>query len=360
MPGVALSESKNLWRRRRAYAIMAGFGAFAHACGSVINWQNDTVQRDFSLLGLLLCCWLVYLSLRGETSLRWVDLLALCLGLMWLTVDAGQDLLTSRVLSVYVLLDVAIVGVMAFNAFSVNRAILLMVPLYSCVAAIYLMTNSKETPVVIMIGVLIALVGFLSSFSRQISVEQARAEWLHQLAYQDPLTGVASRRVAEDELVKLMEHGAATQHEASPEIALVMFDVDHFKRVNDEAGHLEGDRMLQRVAQTLRAGVRSGDLVCRWGGEEFLVILYHIEPAQIWERVEEIRQKVAAMDGPIKVTLSAGGALLSEARDAREVLGLADQRLYAAKSGGRDRSVWGVVPASALTVFLPEDQLPRL
>lgn len=359
MLSVTTTEGGTMRRRRRAYAVMAAVGAFAHACGSAIHWNRDAVQRDFSVLGVLLCLWMVYLALRRGSSLRWVDMLALLIGLMWLTVDASQDLLASRSLSTYVLLDVAIVGVMTFNAFTVGTAIMVMVPLYTLVAALYLSTNGQETPMVIVIGLLIALVGFMSSFSRQLGVEQARAEWLHQLAYQDPLTGVSSRRVAEDELAKLMERGTDTQHVIPQETALVMFDVDHFKRVNDEAGHLEGDRTLQRVAQTLRAGVRADDLVCRWGGEEFLVILYEIDPLQIRGRVEEIRQKVAAMDGPIKVTLSAGGALLSEGRDARAVLGLADQRLYAAKSSGRDQSVWGSAPTRPPTLFRPEDQLPQ-
>lgn len=329
-------KMRQIWQ---GYFAMTVAGTLAHLVGALL-WWADPIQRNFSLLGMLICGVMLVFILRArhlkrpEKQFRIVDVLALGLGVMWLLVDSSQDLLSSGKLGIYSLLDFAIVSVISFNVFSHRVAALLTLLGYVLVSGIYMSTGEKDLPVILAIGVLVALVGFISLFSRQVIVEQARSEWLLHLAYQDPLTGVSSRRVAEDVLAKVL------RQPTSQETALVMLDIDHFKTINDRWGHLEGDRMLQQVAQVLRVGVRAGDVVCRWGGEEFLLILFDVDAQGLVQRVEALRQQIGLADPEINLTASAGGALLSEGKDAREVLALADQRLYAAKNAGRNQTVW--------------------
>ena len=125
-------------------------------------------------------------------------------------------------------------------------------------------------------------------------------------------------------------------------MGVIMADLDHFKRYNDAFGHAAGDRLLVALAECLRANVRAADIVCRYGGEEFLVILPETSLELLTQRAEELRRAVgghlsAIADAP-RVTMSLGVALYP--RHAQEAAGLvraADDALYRAKRSGRDR-----------------------
>jgi diguanylate cyclase (GGDEF)-like protein len=121
-------------------------------------------------------------------------------------------------------------------------------------------------------------------------------------------------------------------------------DLDHFKEVNDRFGHETGDRVLQTVAELLRAQCRATDLAVRYGGEEFLLAFAGTDTAAALPLAERIRQLIASqawsgLAPELDVTSSLGLADASEALDAPALLTLADRRLYAAKSGGRNRVV---------------------
>jgi diguanylate cyclase (GGDEF)-like protein len=122
-----------------------------------------------------------------------------------------------------------------------------------------------------------------------------------------------------------------------------MLDIDHFKRVNDTFGHAAGDEVLRAVATVLEQGARTGDLVARIGGEEFVVI--HVSPSgRPHELAERLRAEVAAIRLPgelasLRVTLSAGVAARSAGESFEHALGRADGACYAAKEWGRDRTV---------------------
>lgn len=136
---------------------------------------------------------------------------------------------------------------------------------------------------------------------------------------------------------------------AAPQAVLVL-DLDHFKDVNDRHGHLAGDRVLAAVADALRGEVRDRDLVGRFGGEEFVVLLTGYAgrtPAdlesvaeRLCERIRQLRVEVATPDGPLTIpgiTISVGGAARTPGSDLTSLLQIADTALYAAKRAGRDR-----------------------
>jgi diguanylate cyclase (GGDEF)-like protein len=153
----------------------------------------------------------------------------------------------------------------------------------------------------------------------------------------DPLTGLFNRTALEQRLAEM--EGETTNEEEGLSHALLLCDLDHFKRINDQLGHAAGDAVLQDVAYTMRAALRAGDLIYRIGGEEILVILPgsgREEAAEIAQRLRDAvreRRPVGVM-----VTMSVGVAVARPGPlDTDDLVGRADAALYAAKSSGRDR-----------------------
>jgi diguanylate cyclase (GGDEF)-like protein len=160
-----------------------------------------------------------------------------------------------------------------------------------------------------------------------------RAEDLMQLSLEDPLTGLANRRMMD----KLLEADARG-------FAVAMIDVDHFKRVNDGWSHATGDEVLKRLAVLMRGCCRASDTPIRCGGEEFAILLRHLNEEGTQLTAERIRHAIETFDWTsiapgLAVTVSIGIALASEAETIGEALALADRRLYAAKRAGRNRVV---------------------
>jgi diguanylate cyclase (GGDEF)-like protein len=123
-----------------------------------------------------------------------------------------------------------------------------------------------------------------------------------------------------------------------------MVDVDHFKRVNDQHGHVVGDRVLKMVARTLTASVRDGDTVVRWGGEEFLLLVTKADLSVLADLAERVRKLVEKAWVPLSggehlsVTVSVGGALVGPTEGSHEVVERADAMLFACKAAGRNCS----------------------
>jgi diguanylate cyclase (GGDEF)-like protein/PAS domain S-box-containing protein len=160
-------------------------------------------------------------------------------------------------------------------------------------------------------------------------------EELRTLATSDPLTGVSNRRT-------FMERFEAQFSAAKREgisLCCVMADIDHFKRVNDEHGHLVGDEVIRQVAEALAAEMRSTDAVCRYGGEEFCILLPAVSIDGAVRAAERARKKMQAPGFTrVPITVSFGVASISDgARGVSEMIDQADQALYASKQAGRNR-----------------------
>jgi diguanylate cyclase (GGDEF)-like protein len=169
-------------------------------------------------------------------------------------------------------------------------------------------------------------------------------EVLRHQSIQDPLTGLFNRRYLEESLDREVHRAARSQRNVS----VAMLDIDHFKQFNDTFGHQSGDMLLREVALVIKARVRSGDLACRYGGEEFALILCETDATGARACVEKIRESVKQLTvnfrgqslGP--VTISAGIASFPGHSDKpEELVHMADMALYRAKKEGRDRVVVG-------------------
>jgi two-component system cell cycle response regulator len=165
---------------------------------------------------------------------------------------------------------------------------------------------------------------------------------LQRLAALDPLTGVYNRRFG---LARLHEEFGRAVRINVP-LGILMFDLDHFKQVNDTYGHLIGDRVLARIAKIARSVLRDGDILMRYGGEEFLAILPAAAKEDAGQVAERFRRKVVEMqfvegEESLHITVSVGVAAYPEVgiNDEMELIRLADKALYTAKGSGRNRVV---------------------
>ena len=187
----------------------------------------------------------------------------------------------------------------------------------------------------IAIGVLAATGAALGIFA---AVRSRRNRHFAQLALCDDLTGVGNRRRLDRDLAIEASNGDTP-------VAVIMVDVDHFKRINDEHGHDAGDQVLRAVADVLRREVRVGDVVYRYGGEEFCVLLAQTNTTEAGQVAERIRFGVSrmalAVDQPL--TVSIGVALGKGAHVAQTML-RADEALFKSKDGGRDRVTLAAQP----------------
>jgi diguanylate cyclase (GGDEF)-like protein len=152
----------------------------------------------------------------------------------------------------------------------------------------------------------------------------------------DPLTGLFNRNALEQRLGEL--DGQASSEEEGLSHALLLCDLDHFKRINDQLGHAAGDAVLQDIAYTMRAALRAGDSIYRVGGEEILVVLPGADEDDALEIAERLRVAVRERRPVgVSVTVSIGVAVSGTgAVDTDDLVSRADLALYAAKAGGRD------------------------
>jgi len=190
---------------------------------------------------------------------------------------------------------------------------------------------------------------FAHSFADQISFALANLrlqETLRTHALRDVLTGLFNRRYLE----KTLAAELARASRAGRQIGVMLIDVDHFKRFNDTHGHAGGDALLEQLARVMQSAVGEADLVCRYGGEEFVVLLPDVEADVLRSRAESLVEAARRLQvhvegtdlGPI--TVSAGIALSNDSTtNAAALLAVADRSLYIAKASGRDR-VAGPVP----------------
>jgi diguanylate cyclase (GGDEF)-like protein len=166
-------------------------------------------------------------------------------------------------------------------------------------------------------------------------IEDVKA--LQHLAATDPLTGLANRRGGEKHIASEI---ARAKREKRP-LSAILLDIDRFKQVNDTFGHQAGDQLLRDVSSILRRTIRAYDVLVRWGGEEFLLVLPGVDLDLARVLADRVRHAVESMDthgiGP--VTLSAGVARFDADYDFASTLRTADQRLYQAKAQGRNRVV---------------------
>lgn len=183
------------------------------------------------------------------------------------------------------------------------------------------------------------IIGALELFSDDSDRTNAiqRLEELEREALLDDLTGLANRRYYN----RVMEARTAEFRRYGDPLALLMVDIDHFKKFNDEHGHEVGDRVLQLVARTLSHSCRAFDTPTRWGGEEFAIISDHAGRDEVLSVAERLRSLVEASVLPhegreLHVTISIGVAFMRPGDDTESLAARADRALYLSKARGRN------------------------
>ncbi len=211
------------------------------------------------------------------------------------------------------------------------------------IAGIILSTSGAPLYAVVvnhlMSGILVWVVSYIAL--AHMAVEDKLHATLHDAAFRDPLTGLYNRRY----VFSVFRNTLQQYRRYADACSLIMIDADHFKRINDEHGHGAGDAALRAIADACNRSVRDSDVVGRFGGEEFIILLPHTEAAQAAHVAERIRQTIlrdtCCWNGQkLEITLSLGVAEAGPATDTLdELIKAADEALYAAKNGGRNRTV---------------------
>jgi diguanylate cyclase (GGDEF)-like protein len=180
--------------------------------------------------------------------------------------------------------------------------------------------------------------GFFMMTNQRLTLELGQAELeLREMAATDFLTGALNRRAFLDLSQRELERARRT----GQSLLLLIFDIDHFKEYNDANGHLAGDDMLCKIVAACRANLRAVDLMSRWGGDEFVILLPDTDRAGGLIVAEKLRRAVAYLSGQVdssqsRTTISVGGSLWLPGEDGETALRRADIALYQAKERGRN------------------------
>jgi diguanylate cyclase (GGDEF)-like protein len=188
------------------------------------------------------------------------------------------------------------------------------------------------------------LAGQLSAVRNKLRLQKSQLQSAlaqnRLLATQDELTGLSNRR----HMTALMVSERGRQQRNRNPISMVLMDIDHFKRINDACGHQAGDQVLQIFADAVTHGLRAGDSLARWGGEEFLLMLPNTAAEEALVCVERMRGQLAArsfehIEPRLAVTFSAGIGVCSTDDKLDAIIERADRAMYRAKTAGRNRTV---------------------
>tara|TARA_R110002096_G_scaffold77896_7_gene183282 strand:- start:14318 stop:15193 length:876 start_codon:yes stop_codon:yes gene_type:complete len=173
------------------------------------------------------------------------------------------------------------------------------------------------------------------------NIENAYHEEIYRLTTIDGLTQIFNKRY----FVETLEREIGRAHRYRRNLSLIMFDIDHFKEINDTHGHLAGDHILRQLAATIKTRIRREDILARYGGEEFAIVLPEIDTANAIAFAEKVRALVERTafefeDVRIPLTVSVGvSCLMPELQAPEDLVKLADEKLYLAKEQGRNRVV---------------------
>lgn len=188
--------------------------------------------------------------------------------------------------------------------------------------------------------------------------EQLRKEnaLLERSATKDPLTGVYNRRGFNEELIHVIrgsENEKERRNVETKQNAILILDIDDFKKINDSYGHEAGDEILRQAVTFLRKNTRKTDIICRWGGEEFVIVLQNINAKQVIQKFynkEENQAQVgfsATVGGKeIPITFSGGATEIAHGETIEKTVANADEQLYRAKHDGKNR------------IYSPEENKP--
>lgn len=344
-------------RRRRVYAALLPAASVAAAAASALCLRSELVPRFYGGLLVVLFAALALLSLLSWGSRapqRALEVTTLLVAVVFLALLVWFDLYVDPLRAAHgdgaytLMVWLPLLYVLVFLSFEPRRALRYAAGVLLLVVALTLphalatwgqpgLAEGMLLPLQVYVAsvfVLWALYAFATLQTRLQRVE-ATAEAMRELANTDALTGLANRRRGEETLQRELRRALRYQRP----LAVLLLDLDDFKRVNDELGHPAGDEALLALAERLRRMLRTSDTVARWGGEEFLILTPETDLEAAVGLAEVIRGYVR--DTPLvrdrTVTASLGVAALRPGDRAVTLLQRADEALYRAKAAGKDR-----------------------
>lgn len=306
---------------------------------------------DLLRFGVILpTCSAMLLVAYSKLYARWLNSTAPAVVMLQSLCLIGFDLLMHRqgyslssVVPMLVLSAYMLFGMMQFQATATATGIVVAYGLTGCIAG--LNTGQRLFDVAMSVFALVLGFFFYYSLTRTQRLNWFRNMILTDSVHRDALTNIGNRRMFDAHIERLWNQAIRTQ---AP-IALLLVDLDHFKSFNDHAGHQAGDGCLARVAGAIAQSARRPlDVAARYGGEEFVVLLFDVQRERVEELCRELHTNVAALQIPHPassagkdVTVSIGAACVSPqaGRHHEGLIQLADEALYAAKEGGRNRTV---------------------
>lgn len=201
----------------------------------------------------------------------------------------------------------------------------------------------NQSDFVILLGYFVFVIVVLMQMTvagKRIQEERLMAEHFAYLAMRDQLTSLYNRRVIQEKLQEFYQNIKKDSKQISKQrLGVLLIDIDHFKQVNDQQGHQIGDKVLQQIAQILQKCARKNDLVGRWGGEEFLIIVDNSDHKKLQEMCLDIQQALFKIPQDLpRITVSIGMAQSDEVDNLDTLLRFADRRLYRAKDNGRNQA----------------------
>jgi len=300
-----------------------------------------------SSLGIILCNGIIYALIRSGFNKRFKDpsltLLQMIIATFWVMVIAYYAdttrplvLLTYLVVFIFGLFRLRVWQFLFLSAFAVVNYSLVILLLYNINPD--LVSTSDILSIVVLALVLpwFSLVGgYITRLRAQISHAFSTIE---KLAIIDDLTQVFNRR----QMFKILEYQKALVDRGIHPFSICIFDLDHFKRVNDTYGHVAGDLVLKTVAQETQKNLRNIDHIARYGGEEFILILTNVEKNQAIlcaDRIRHLVKKIVFENMPadFRMTISVGVTEYQAGENIQQAINRADTALYRAKTSGRDR-----------------------
>ena len=343
---------KRLLLTAAVYAFACTLLAVSAALGLVPGWQV-AVQTTVSVLGLLI----FYGLLRSGVTAHWPDpalilpqvlfgtgSIALSYGMTELTRGAALQLLCLMLVFDMQRLEARQVRWVGLGTVLVLGLMLTVMGWWAPQG----FDLRREAQNIAMAVVMLPVLSIVAREVRQIRVRQlqqketlaATLRQLHKLSTRDSLTDLYNRR----HMMQMLEREVKRQSRKGGVFSVAILDIDHFKRVNDRHGHAVGDAVLRDFSKRIRRAIRECDVVARWGGEEFLVLMPGTGRPQALLALERMRAKVVKHDWSqhapgLAVRFSAGVAQHTGAELLNRTLEQADLALYQAKSAGRDRAV---------------------
>ena len=343
---------------RRAIMTMLLLAALGAGIGTVIHWSSPVRQPAGMIVPPVLCVLFLGLSFTLMLRPRWlVGIARTALLAAWLALAAASWGYTLQALLIpgaqlvrifppvsALLLAIMVLVILFFPERRAFRLALLGWAAIALPVLIYLFFHPHQLwtprgedllmaygPWTNMAIVLLLMQRGLREKVRRLTFEHGRME---EMANRDPLTDIYNRRLA----VQVLSDIFADQSPAG----VIMFDMDQFKKINDTHGHPVGDHVLRMVAVRCKDFLRQYEIISRWGGEEFLVVVRNVDAPELWRVAERLQSAIAdlAVDSVGRVTASFGITLIQEGDDFASVLERVDQALYRAKQRGGNRVVY--------------------